>query len=384
MSKSPSRGFTLVELLVVIAIIGVLVALLLPAVQAARESARRIQCNTQLRELGQAALTFEGSKKRFPGWQEIVARDAGLPIEAPFTDPTTGVTGTANKVGGWPVLLFPYLDQNSLYDRWDDKAVLANDPSLVQFMPIYSCPSRQSEFRQGTYTSYVANAGFSESPGSATIVKDATTSTYWNAFNKNNGVFLDRVPYTNSPPTIPVNQLVPKKLNEVTTTDIDDGLSNTLLFAENLLGGRWNAANSGGYGSRANQPQGYGTTQQCEITFHWFYASERSVCTPPVTTPTANPIWKINSNAPGTSRPAADPSALTNVDPLITLNNWKVAARPSAWHSGGVNVVFADKHTAFLSDGLDYDVYQQLMTPYGKKSSMPCNNYVLRAEDFGG
>jgi len=151
MSKSTSRGFTLVELLVVIAIIGVLVALLLPAVQAARESARKMQCSTQLRELGQAALTFEGSKKRFPGWQEVVARNAGMPI---------GSTGP-NKVAGWPVLLLPYLDQNSLYDLWDDQSVPTTNTGLAQFLPMYSCPSRQSTFRQGTYLSYVANAGIS-------------------------------------------------------------------------------------------------------------------------------------------------------------------------------------------------------------------------------
>jgi hypothetical protein len=49
-----------------------------------------------------------------------------------------------------------------------------------------------------------------------------------------------------------------------------------------------------------------------------------------------------------------------------------------------VNVVFADKHTIFLNEQIDYDVYQQLMTTYGKKSGMPCKGYVLRAEDFGG
>jgi len=62
----------------------VLVALLLPAVQSARESARRTQCITQLRELGQAAIAFQVSKKRFPGWQEIVARDAGFDGEAVY------------------------------------------------------------------------------------------------------------------------------------------------------------------------------------------------------------------------------------------------------------------------------------------------------------
>lgn len=367
MSKSTSRGFTLVELLVVIAIIGVLVALLLPAVQAARESARKMQCATQLRELGQAALTFEGSKKRFPGWQEIVARDAGTPIASAGTD-------TKNKPATWAVLLLPYLDQNAIYDSWNDQAVAGNDSSLSQFLPIYSCPSRQTTFRQGPLTSYVANAGYSTAPGASVIPKDTTaaTSTYWNAFNKNNGVFLDRIPFVAS--GAPLGSGVPKRLNEVTTTDIDDGLSNTLLFAENLLGGRWTASN----------PNGYGYQQQCETTFQWFYSTEGNVAPcdfPGGAAGAFNPLWKINSKAPGTSRPYADVNAALAA---FTLAEWQHAARPSAWHSGGVNVVFADKHTIFLKEGIDYDVYQQLMTPYGKKSGMPCGKYVLKSEDFGG
>ncbi|MEO8494092.1 MAG: DUF1559 domain-containing protein, partial [Planctomycetota bacterium] len=173
------------------------------------------------------------------------------------------------------------------------------------------------------------------------------------------------------------------RLNSVTTTDIDDGLSNTLLFTENLLAGKWNEGHTAGYETPA----------QCQLTFHWFAASEGNVSTPPAGTPGAKSLWKINSNAPkmppsyanntsgGTSRPFADvATALAS----FSVDDWKAAARPSSWHSGGVNVVFADKHTIFLSEQIDYDVYQQLMTPYGKKSDMPCKKYVLRAEDFGG
>jgi len=209
----------------------------------------------------------------------------------------------------------------------------------------------------------------SASPGSTKIAKDGTpTSAYWTTFNQNNGVFLDRVPFDNGGN---LSTMGPTRLNEVTTTDIDDGLSNTLLFSENLLGGRWNEAHTAGYETKA----------QCELTFHWFYASEGNVCTPPVGTATADPLWKINSNAPGTSRPFADVAAAISG---FVLDDWKAAARPSSWHSGGVNVVFADKHTVFLNEQIDYDVYQQLMTTYGKKSGMPCTGYVLRAEDFGG
>ncbi|MDA1054514.1 MAG: DUF1559 domain-containing protein [Planctomycetota bacterium] len=366
MSKSTSRGFTLVELLVVIAIIGVLVALLLPAVQAARESARRMQCSTQLRELGQAALAFESAKKHFPGWQEIVARDTSAPL------PTSGAD-TKNKVAGWPVLLLPYLDQNSLYDLWDDQSVRNDDVRLASFLPIYSCPSRESKYRSDSYTSYVANAGFSVIPTGTDAKNGTPGSAYWTAHNQNTGVFLDRVPFNVA--GVILGSLTPKRLNEVTTTDIDDGLSNTLLFAENLMGGKWNHANVAGYG----------TTHQCEITFHWFIASDGVVCQVTPTPLKPNVVWKINGKLSGAKRPPAAPDTLPLANtPSTNIDAWKAVARPSAWHSGGVNVVFSDKHTTFLSQQVDYDVYQQLITTYGKKTQMPCKNYVLRAEDMGG
>ena len=90
------RGFTLVELLVVIAIIGLLIALLLPAVQAARESARRSQCNNNLKQLGLACLTFHDSYNRFP--------------------PGASALGQNADMGNWLVYSLPFYEQGGLYD----------------------------------------------------------------------------------------------------------------------------------------------------------------------------------------------------------------------------------------------------------------------------
>ena len=104
--RSRSFGFTLVELLVVIAIIGLLVALLLPAVQTARESARRIQCVNNLRQVGLATANFESSTRSFPP-----ARLEAKPGE--FT------TYCAGLEPSWLVRIMPYLEEKALYDRWN-------------------------------------------------------------------------------------------------------------------------------------------------------------------------------------------------------------------------------------------------------------------------
>lgn len=100
-------GFTLVELLVVIAIIGILVALLLPAVQAAREAARRMQCTNNLKQLGLAAQNFHDTYKRFP--PGMLANARTMP---------TGATSTYQYVGAL-VYLLPFMEQQAVYDQVD-------------------------------------------------------------------------------------------------------------------------------------------------------------------------------------------------------------------------------------------------------------------------
>jgi len=108
-------GFTLVELLVVIAIIGVLVALLLPAVQAAREAARRSQCQNQLRQMAVGAMNHESAVGFFPsgGWGFFWVGDA----DRGFGE---------NQPGGWIYSTLPFIEQQQLYDLASD-----GDPSTV-------------------------------------------------------------------------------------------------------------------------------------------------------------------------------------------------------------------------------------------------------------
>jgi prepilin-type N-terminal cleavage/methylation domain-containing protein/prepilin-type processing-associated H-X9-DG protein len=124
-------GFTLVELLVVIAIIGVLVALLLPAIQSARESARRTQCTNNLKQIGLGMLNFETSKKHFPPGEY---KPAGVP--------TSG--GLA-----WCAWFLPYIEEKAIYDQMNFKLDMRRPPNWQpdlsgptnRLIPVYLCPS---------------------------------------------------------------------------------------------------------------------------------------------------------------------------------------------------------------------------------------------------
>ena len=127
-SKNKKSGFTLVELLVVIAIIGILIGMLLPAVQQVREAARRISCANNSRQQGLAIMNYESAFQTLPpGWR------TGNPLIA------------ANEPGwGWSAYILPFMEQNNLYNQIDFKVAIDDGThihAIAIVVPSYQCPS---------------------------------------------------------------------------------------------------------------------------------------------------------------------------------------------------------------------------------------------------
>ncbi len=138
-------AFTLVELVVVIAIIGILVSLLLPAVQAAREAARNMQCQNNLKQIGLAIHNYESAHKLFPsGYVSYATRDGNGPGWAAI-DPDTW---DAAPGWGWGALILPFLEQSSISNRLNMERAIwdgANRDIISTQLSVYQCPSSSGD-----------------------------------------------------------------------------------------------------------------------------------------------------------------------------------------------------------------------------------------------
>ena len=173
MSRDKLKGFTLVELLVVIAIIGVLVALLLPAVQAARDAARRATCINNVKQLATAVSSFESAKKRLPPSQ-----DALVPA-AVYGTPNGG----AQRWATWFVVLTPYLDQGPIWDNWSKGNLVTPKVAML------NCPNDRVGIDSPAANSYVANGGYYPRPSDATYAAWPPTAQRFNQLQrKANGI----------------------------------------------------------------------------------------------------------------------------------------------------------------------------------------------------
>lgn len=191
--KCQLRGFTLVELLVVIAIIGVLVALLLPAVQAAREAARRIQCQNNLKQIGLGLLGYHDVHEEFP---------LGCVEWRAFSLPD-------NRQLAWSAYILPHIEQETLFDQLDLSKPF-DDPTnafaAAQVVPVYLCPSAEIPESELGPTHYAGINGENIFPGFPN--------------NPQKGVLL-----------VHVDDSI-KKIEPISIEEITDGTFATLIVAE--------------------------------------------------------------------------------------------------------------------------------------------------------
>jgi prepilin-type N-terminal cleavage/methylation domain-containing protein/prepilin-type processing-associated H-X9-DG protein len=325
-----ARGFTLVELLVVIAIIGVLVSLLLPAIQAARESARRTQCTNNLKQIGLGMLNFENSRKHFPPGEH---KPAGVPV-------TGGLA--------WSSWFLPFLEEGNLHARINFKSDMRSPPNWLPdltgptntVVPAYVCPSsgrhqteRGAEFRlkdfnnDGNYSAgsgegmacidYIGISG----PGK-TVLISGMAKTY----GDNRGILL------NLESGGPCFGTAPEcKAKTVQIRNIVDGLSNTVIVAE--CSGRGVADTNG------DKPGGQVWK---ELDGAWASASN---------------VGKIKLNID------VDKVSAINPPPEI---NWEEEEFFSD-HPGGVNILMCDGAVRFLNDQTHYTIYYALCSRNGEE-----------------
>ncbi|MEO2047969.1 MAG: DUF1559 domain-containing protein [Pirellulales bacterium] len=232
-ARHSAPAFTLVELLVVIAIIGVLVALLLPAVQAARESARRTQCANNLRQIGMASHLLLDAFKTFPSagrgpWPDIIV--VGGAIAAPDKQEV-----------GWGYQILPYLEQQSVHDirstlssgefpaKLVEKLVGANGVSY------YFCPSRRTPSTQygggGVYRYLMDYASSVPTNRKLDQVPVLNYSEYWCRIDPHNLNLQGRATCT----ALGIIARTPRFGKATRIEQVTDGLSQTMMYGEKWL-----------------------------------------------------------------------------------------------------------------------------------------------------
>lgn len=219
-------GFTLVELLVVIAIIGVLMGLLLPAVQMAREAARRASCQNNLRQLGLAVMNYESARQKFPpGYTQSRMNAAGVVY-------TSGSTSGFNFQGHSAFYyLLPYIEAGNIFDNMDARIPLNNrvtNPALFRASTVIKtllCPSDQLTGQSEPHTN-------GEYYGMTTYKLNGGTRPIFSTSATNDGMFMavtlprgHSVAFARKAATAPLGK-------EIRIPEVLDGMSNTILFGE--------------------------------------------------------------------------------------------------------------------------------------------------------
>jgi prepilin-type N-terminal cleavage/methylation domain-containing protein/prepilin-type processing-associated H-X9-DG protein len=357
---SGRRGFTLVELLVVIAIIGTLVALLLPAVMAAKRVAQKTQCANNLRQIGVAIIHFTTNNAggALPGYVQPVPRDnkhfaelANGDLAGDHFQSTSGTDAAASLESriSWAGAILPHIERQDLWDRLVDSKFPAdaNDIStVVKPIDVFMCPADSDLIStpDNAGLTYVANTGtwdFAQGVADDSFVGNGngmiTNLLSGNNVgpSKYNGLFMNL-----TQPNAPTIRLTGVK-----------SAGTTLMLSENV---HKNASYNwlGVPGDQAGQ-QHFGMV---------WVVPDTGTTTPKYVTSTS-PDMNVTHQ-----------ERFSKSDDQAYPENAPAYCRPASNHPGGsFNVIFADGHGRSIEPSVDYLVYQQLMTPNEAKCVDPRN-----------
>jgi len=396
------QGFTLIELLVVISIIGILVGLLLPAVNAAREAGRRTQCSNNMRQLGLALLNFSTSKNTFP--------NAGTFFEADGTPPASSNTfaaisnpGSAANQGtwmyNWVVEIMPYLDQADIANAWDKSSYYyvnaqTKVPTISGQAPngvlsqtglgVLRCPDDTTTQPNQGNLSYVVNGGFvlfgpgaigykasqldpaALGTGNTALTVDGTTPLP-HGITQRMGVMFLGTTGGNSPWDY-----------KTSPSGITDGSSNTLLVTENTLAGYDPGTLTGGAAGATNWA--------CPLPTFCMFIGSGHICDGG--SGCGSGILSEIGATPGTGWAQANlqsSAASTNFDYINygqQLTTEGAFPFSNSGHPGGCNMVFCDGAVRFINATINGQVYARMITPAGSKLPIPYRQAPLSQDAF--
>jgi prepilin-type N-terminal cleavage/methylation domain-containing protein/prepilin-type processing-associated H-X9-DG protein len=352
--RSPSAAFTLVELLVVIAIIGILVALLLPAIQGAREAGRRTTCQNHIRQVALAVASHESARSRYPR-----SGEHGPPVDTPTNglseteiDPRTG------RMHNWMIAILPYLEEGALFDQFNRSRSLLDQPTNPQaeVLSVLICPSDGTRNRIFQHPRFTKNRAFGKGNYAAYV-----SPTHVDLQHKQPGA------------------LVAHRENRV--RHIKDGISKTLLLAEVLtrddpLDQRgawalpWAGASVLAYDFHADY--------RPNDPYKPYYPDLASLSVTQTPNNQDNPDLG-NANFDMLYHCSEQASQIDGM-PCATWeenffgNHW-LSAAPRSRHPGGVFVVFMDGHVGFLVDEVD-DLVMAYMIAIDDQQAAPFDEFL--------
>ncbi|HTU23947.1 MAG TPA: DUF1559 domain-containing protein [Pirellulales bacterium] len=357
------RGFTLIELMVVIIILAMLMALLIPAVQKARETARRTQCGNNSNQIQTAIIQFATAKDRLPY----------LVSTLPGSLNTNNLTNSWYVAAGWVPQILANLGRSDLYNIYTSNTAsaaasgtlyTATNPHGNQFivnLELMVCPSDGNKTLSGAAItgmqaplSYAVNAG----------MVDQMSNTAYPLDYQENGLFFNQavssVGIGNG--TFPA---APK--TDLGYVSKYDGTGTTILFGENMDASYWayfNGTNTKPVSLTAYDTYGSGASSYTSFEdsqgLTWIDLPDAQ------NTPNPGPPT-IGLNQGYENFPPGALEALVNNG--ISTPGW--ISRPSSPHPGGFNLTFADGHTMFMSQDVQYQIYAELMTPRGAYARPP-------------